>query len=174
MSERVASITMVVNRKGREVQPIRILVDADACPVKQIIESIARKSMLQVIWVASIEHNIDSHYGQVLVVDHAPEAADLCIVNHTQLHDIVVTQDLGLASLVLAKGARALTPSGKVLDENNMDALLAQRYINKKARRQGYRIGRTAARTAKDDQKFKQALLDLIDENYHEINGHMH
>jgi uncharacterized protein YaiI (UPF0178 family) len=164
----VAQITTVAHRKGREVQPIRILVDADACPVKQIIESVARNSKLQVIWVASIEHNIDSNYGQVLVVDHAPEAADLCIVNNTQPHDIVVTQDLGLASLVLAKGAQALTPSGKVLDENNMDALLAQRYINKKARRQGYRIGRMAARTALDDREFKQALLDLIDGNDHE------
>ena len=150
------------------MQQIRILVDADACPVKQIIESVARKSNLQVIWVASIEHNIDCHHGQVLVVDHAPEAADICIVNNTQPHDIVVTQDLGLASLVLAKGAQALTPFGKVLDENNMDALLAQRYINKKARRQGYRIGRTAARTAQDDRNFKQALLELVDENYPE------
>jgi uncharacterized protein YaiI (UPF0178 family) len=147
------------------VQPIKILVDADACPVKHIIESVARASSVQVIWVASIEHNIVSQYGQVLVVDHAPEAADLCIINHTRPRDIVVTQDIGLASLVLAKGARALTPNGKVLDEKNIDSLLAQRYINKKARRQGYRIGKIAARTTQDDHRFKQALLDLIDQN---------
>jgi uncharacterized protein YaiI (UPF0178 family) len=143
---------------------MKIMVDADACPVKGIIESIAMKYLVQVIWVASIEHNIDSQYGQTIKVDHASEAADLYIVNHVQPYDIVITQDLGLASLVLAKGVRALTPSGKVLNDNSMEALLAQRYINKKARRQGYRIGKTAPRTTQDDHRFRQALLKLLNE----------
>lgn len=143
---------------------MKIMVDADACPVKEIIESLAIKYLVQVIWVANIEHNIDSQYGQVIKVDHAPEAADLYIINHIQPYDIVITQDMGLASLILAKGARAITPLGKILNENSMEALLAQRYINKKARRQGYRIGRTAARTTQDDHHFRQALLELLNE----------
>lgn len=145
---------------------MKILVDADACPVKQIIEAVASSMDIEVIWVASIEHNIHNQYGKVIKVDHAPEAADLFIVNHVRRRDIVVTQDLGLASLVLAKGAQPITPSGRVLLEEGMESLLDQRYINKKARRQGYRVGRTAARTSQDDLHFKQALLDLINSSY--------
>ncbi|HOQ08837.1 MAG TPA: DUF188 domain-containing protein [Syntrophomonadaceae bacterium] len=141
---------------------MRILVDADACPVMNIIQSIASTFGIQVIWVASIDHNIHSQYGKVITVDHAPEAVDLYIVNHTVPGDIVVTQDLGLASLVLAKGAQPLTPLGRILHEEDMDNILYQRYINKKARRQGYHIGKTTARTDQDDQRFKQALLGLI------------
>lgn len=141
-------------------------MDADACPVKQIIESVASAQGTEVIWVASIEHNIHSQYGQVITVDNAPEAADLFIVNHTKPGDIVVTQDLGLAALVLAKGAKPLTPSGDVLHEEGMEILLDQRYVNKKARRQGYHIGKTAARTAHDDLRFKKALLDLLNTSY--------
>lgn len=149
---------------------MKILVDADACPVKQIIESVASAFSIQVIWVASIEHNIHSQYGQVIMVDHAPEAADICILNHIESGDIVVTQDIGLASLVLAKRAQPLSPSGWVWHEENMEDLLYQRYINKKARRQGYHIGKTAARTNQDDHRFKQALLDLINGNVDNIN----
>lgn len=145
---------------------MKILVDADACPVKQIIESVASALKTEVIWVASIEHNTHSQYGQVIRVDNAPEAADLFIINHTEPGDIVVTQDLGLASLVLAKGAQPITPSGSILHEEGMENLLYQRYINKKARRQGYHIGKTAARTNLDDQRFKKALLDLIKGSY--------
>ncbi len=143
---------------------MKIMVDADACPVKEIIETLAIKYSIQVIWVASIEHNIENKYGQVIQVDHAPEAADLYIVNHIQPYDIVITQDLGLASLVAAKGARALTPLGKVLHESNIDTLLSQRFMNTKARRQGYRIGKTAARTSQDDYHFTQALRELLKE----------
>lgn len=162
---------MVILHKSMVRGPImRILVDADACPVKQTIETVASALGIQVIWVASIEHNIHSQYGQVIMVDHAPEAADLFIINHIMLGDIVVTQDLGLASLVLAKGAQPISPSGRVWHEEGMEILLYQRYINKKARQQGYHIGKTAARNNQDDQRFKQALLDLINAGYSQNN----
>lgn len=144
---------------------MKILVDADACPVKDIITEVAQKQQIPVIWVASIEHNIQSQYGQIIVVDHEPEAADLYIVNHTDPNDIVITQDLGLASLVLVRGARALTPSGTDLGEKNIEALLTQRYLNKKARSQGYRIGRTRSRTPEDNRRFRQVLISTLIKN---------
>lgn len=137
---------------------MKIIVDADACPVKAIIEQLAQDFHVPLVLVASIEHRITSGYGQVVVVDHEPEAADLYIVNHTGRDDIVVTQDLGLAALVLARGAIAITPTGYTPDANKMDTLLNERYINKKARRQGYRIGRTRPRSHEDDKRFADEL----------------
>lgn len=141
---------------------MKILVDGDACPVKEIVEEVAGRFSIPVIVVASYQHRIQSEYSQVVVVDHQPEAADLYIVNHTARHDIVVTQDLGLAALILAKGGRPITSSGHQLKEENMDALLAQRYIHKKSRRQGYRIGKTPPRTRQDDQRFQKLLTRLL------------
>lgn len=137
---------------------MKIIVDADACPVKAIIEQMAQDFQVPLVLVASIEHRITSRYAQVVVVDHEPEAADLYIVNHTEKNDVVVTQDLGLASLVMARGAIAITPTGYTLSESKMDTLLNERYINKKARRQGYRIGKTRPRSHEDDKRFADEL----------------
>lgn len=144
---------------------MKILVDADACPVKDLIEKLARQYELQVIMIANINHDISSDYSEVVIVDGASQAADMAIVNRTTSGDIIVTQDYGLASMVLGKRALAISPSGKIYDDNNIDGLLMQRFVNYKARKAGLRINGPGKRTTDDDQRFTKNLTRLIEDH---------
>jgi len=141
---------------------MRVLVDADACPVKDIIEKTAQAWGLEVIMFCNPNHIIESSYAQVIMVDFAPEAVDLAIVNRTQAGDIVVTQDYGLASLILAKQAYAIHPDGKIYDSGNINTLLTQRYLNSRARRAGLRISSSPKRSVAQDQRFARNLIKLL------------
>lgn len=93
---------------------MRIFVDADVCPVKQEIMSIALKFHFNVHFVASYNHLSDKKYGgDWTFVDTGKEAVDLYIVNHVKKDDVVVTQDIGLAGILLKKGVHVITPRGK-------------------------------------------------------------
>lgn len=143
---------------------MKILVDADACPVKIIIEKVARENDLELILVSNINHVITSDYGEVVVVDSEAQAADMAIVNRTRSGDIVVTQDYGLASMALAKGGRAIHPLGQEFTANNIEGLLLQRFINQKARRAGVRIGGPRKRNAEDNSLFEARLQQIVHE----------
>lgn len=144
---------------------MKIIVDADACPVKGIIEELAADAGLEVIMVSNYHHMIKSNYAQVVVVDGSSQSADLNIANQAQKDDIVVTQDYGLAALVLAKKARCIHPQGQIYSPDNIDGLLGQRYANQKARRAGKRITNPRKRQTQDDIRFKKNLARLIDKN---------
>lgn len=146
---------------------MKILVDADACPVKQIIESIAARHGLEVMMVSNLNHCIQSQYAQVVVVDGASQAADIAIINMVQPGDIVITQDYGLASMALAKGSYALDPMGKIYTAENIDRLLLSRFLNQKARRAGERTKGPRKRGRPDDNRFAGSLEQLILGNIH-------
>lgn len=146
---------------------MKILVDADACPVKEIIESIAARHGLEVIMVSNLNHCIQSQYAEVVVVDGASQAADIAIINMVHPGDIVVTQDYGLASMALAKGSYALDPMGKIYTAENIDRLLLSRFLNQKARRAGERTKGPRKRVRPDDNRFARSLEQLILENIH-------
>lgn len=142
---------------------MKILVDADACPVKDIIEDIAGNYSLQVIMISNPSHNIRSSYSDIIMVDGGAEAVDIAVVNRSKAGDIVVTQDYGLASMVLGKGAAAINPSGKIYTMENIDGLLMQRYLNYKARKVGLKTINPRKRSAKDDQRFTRNFTELIE-----------
>lgn len=144
---------------------MKILVDADACPVKNIIEEVAGQFSLEVIMVSNINHLIESQYASVVVVDGASQSADIAIINLARPGDVVVTQDYGLASMVMAKGTRALTPGGKIYTDENIDRLLLSRFLNQKARRAGERIKGPRKRAGQDDRKFATSLQQIIEQN---------
>lgn len=141
---------------------MKILVDADACPVKDIVEMIARQQGIAVTMFSNPHHLISSDYAGVVIVDSAPEAVDLAIINQTRAGDIVVSQDYGLASLVLARGAYAIHPDGRIYDSANIDTLLTQRYVNARARRAGQRVSGPPKRGSAQDERFKKNLLQLL------------
>ncbi len=143
---------------------MRILVDADACPVKEIIEDIAREHSIELIMVSNINHFIRSDYAQVVMVDGADQSADIYIINLCQKRDIVITQDYGLASMVLAKGSYAMDSLGRRFSPYNIEGLLMQRYVNQKARRAGERITGPKKRQLADNSRFMRNLLQLIQE----------
>ncbi len=78
----------------------------------------------------------------------------MAIINEAGKSDIVVTQDYGLASLVLAKGAKAIHPSGRIFDDNNIDMLLMDRHLAAKSRKAGERVARHRKRERSDDFSF--------------------
>lgn len=144
---------------------MRILVDADACPVKDIIEEVAKNYEMEVIMICNPNHVLQSSYSEIVVVDGNSQAADIAIINRTTKGDLVITQDYGLASLVLAKHALAIHPSGKVYDPENIEGLLMQRFVNQKARQAGLRTVNPKKRKASDNENFRFHFVRILNDH---------
>ncbi len=141
---------------------MKILVDADACPVKDIIEYIAREYGLAVVMVIDTSHILSSDYSEVVMVSKAPDAVDFALINRTRKGDIVVTQDYGVAAMALGRGAYAIHPGGKLFTDNNIEILLMERDIAKQCRRAGERVaGHAKKRTTADNEHFAAAFTRL-------------
>ena len=141
---------------------MRILVDADACPVKDQIARLAKKRGIAVVMVIDNTHVLSDGYSTVITVDKARDSADIKLANLMERGDVVVTQDFGVAAMALGKGARALNQNGMVYDSGNMDRLLFERHLGQKVRRAGGRTGTIKKRTAADDEAFSHALETLL------------
>lgn len=132
-----------------------VLVDADACPVKEEVQDLADKYGIQVKYVASYAHyHQNNDRNQWKFVDSDKESADICIVNSSKKGDCVVTQDMGLAASIIPKGVYAITPRGKVIKEEDLDSILFFRYVSSKARRGGERTRGPKKFTELDRQHF--------------------
>ena len=143
---------------------MKILVDADACPVKEIIEGIAAGYGVPVMMLIDTSHMLTSDYSEIILVSKAPDAVDFALINRTDGGDIVVTQDYGVAAMALGKGAYAIHPNGKLYTDRNIDVLLLERDIAKQQRRAGERIGgHTKKRTSADDDRFAIAFRSLCE-----------
>jgi len=141
---------------------MKILVDADACPVKEIIEDIAVKWKLPVIMLTDTSHILTSDYSEIILVSKAPDAVDFALINRTSKGDIVVTQDYGVAAMALGRGAYAIHPGGKIYTDNNIEVMLMERDIAKQCRRAGERIkGHASKRTTADDANFIASFTKL-------------
>ena len=141
---------------------MKILVDADACPVKEIILEIAKKFDIPVTMVTDTSHIMNNMPCETITVDKGHDSADLAIANRTSKGDIAVTQDYGLACLLMAKGAHIVNQNGFIYTDDNIDELLMRRHVSAKQRRSGKRCGKIKARTAEDDERFRNCLEKLI------------
>ena len=110
---------------------MKILVDADACPVKEIIERVGKENNIPVIMIIDTSHILKSDYSEILTVSKAPDAVDLALINKTEAYDIVVTGDYGVAALALGKGAYGIHHSGKIYTNENIELMLFERHISK-------------------------------------------
>lgn len=140
----------------------RILVDGDGCPVIDITVRVARQHGCDLIIFTNYSHRVEVNYGEVKKVDVASQAVDMKIANAAEEGDIVVTQDYGLAALVLGKGAVVLNNSGSRFTQDNIDNLLAKRHHYAKLRRAGRRHPNQSKRSITEDKKFKLALKQAI------------
>lgn len=114
-----------------------VYVDADACPVTRIVEKIAKVHLVPVVLLCDTNHTLSSDYSEVRVIGSGTDAVDIALINLCRRGDVVVTQDYGVAALALGKGARAIHQSGRWYTDENIDALLTERHLAKKARRSG-------------------------------------
>ncbi len=142
---------------------MRIVVDGDACPTKDIIESIASQYSIEVIMIFDTAHQYESDYSTVIIVDKGSDSVDKKIIEIIKNGDIIVTQDYGLASLVLSKGARALNQYGLIYDNSNIDSLLHQRYLSANLRKHRHRTANQKKRVALDDINFEKSLKSMVD-----------
>ncbi|MBQ3568269.1 MAG: DUF188 domain-containing protein, partial [Anaerotignum sp.] len=100
----------------------------------------------------------------VITVDQGADSADLAIANRTQADDICITQDYGLASLLLAKKATVLHHNGFFYTQENIDRMLFERHLSREMRRQKKSRGsHVRKRTKEDDEIFLHALERAIE-----------
>ena len=114
---------------------MKILVDADVCPVVSIVERVAEKYGIPVVLLCDTNHVLQSEYSEVKVIGAGADAVDFALVGLCQKGDLVVTQDYGVAAMILGKGAYGIHQSGKWYTDKNIDRMLMERHISKKVRR---------------------------------------
>ena len=143
---------------------MQILVDADACPVVSIVERVAKEHNLPVTLLCDTNHVLSSDYSEVIVVGAGADAVDYKLISICHKGDIVVSQDYGVAAMALGKGAYAIHQSGKWYTDENIDRMLMERHLNKKARRSSSKnhIKGTRKRTNEDDERFAQSFEKLV------------
>ena len=144
----------------------RVLVDADACPVVRLVEEIARKHGLPVTLLCDTNHLLFSEYSEVKIISAGADAVDFALVNLCRRGDIVVTQDYGVAAMALGRGARAIHQSGMLYTDENIDRLLMERHLAKKARmsKSKHHLKGPKKRTKEDDDRFARAFEALLTE----------
>ena len=143
---------------------MKILVDADACPVVTIVEEIAEKYGIPVILLCDTNHVLRSEYSEIKIIGAGADAVDFALVGICEKGDLVVTQDYGVAAMIMGKGAYGIHQSGKWYTNENIDQMLIERHLSKKARRSKskHHIKGPAKRTAEDDRRFRESLEQLI------------
>lgn len=141
---------------------MEIYVDADACPVKEIIVNIAKKNTIPVTMLIDTSHVLNDGYSKIITVEQGRDSVDIKLINLVKKGDIVVTQDFGVAAMALGRGAFALNQNGLIYSNNNMDRLLFERHLGQKIRRSGGKTGTIKKRTKDNDIDFEKALLSLI------------
>ncbi len=143
---------------------MKILIDGDACPVIKQTERIAKERGVQVVIICDNSHVMKSDYSEIIVVDKGMDAVDFAIIQKGNVGDIVVTQDYGVAAMVLGKGLYAIHQSGKLYTNENIDTMLFERHMAKKARRSSRNHSRgPKKRTAYDDELFEASFRKLLD-----------
>ena len=143
---------------------MQIYIDADACPVVGIVEKIAEKYKIPVTLLCDTNHVLSSDHSEEIVVGAGADAVDYKLISICHKGDIVVTQDYGVAAMALGKGAYAIHQSGKWYTDDNIDQMLLERHLNKKARRSSHKnhIKGPKKRTQEDDERFAQSFEKLI------------
>ena len=142
---------------------MRILVDADACPVVEGIIKAGERYHISVVLFHDTAHEYRHRNVENVMVSKGADSADFALVNRVCAGDIVVTQDYGLAAMCLARGAFPLRQDGFAYTQENIDGLLFMRYASEKARENRERTRGPHKRTDREDREFFQSLCSLIE-----------
>ena len=156
-----------------------LFIDADACPVTREALQAARKAQIPCVIAGDSGHNLlkhvrrddpteptDGFWVRVLQVGQGKDSADFAIVCELEEGDIVVTQDFGLASMALGRGAAAIGVRGQLYDRRTIDALMLVRHAEQVERRSSKHAkiqgDRHPAFSAEDRERFVRNLEELI------------
>lgn len=143
---------------------MRVLIDADACPVVRVAEQCAKKRGIPVTLLCDTNHVMTTDYSEVRVIGAGADAVDFALVNLCRRGDVVITQDYGVAAMALSRGAYCIHQSGREYTNDNIDALLGERHLAKEARRASakHHLKGPRKRTPEDDERFRIAFDALL------------
>lgn len=143
---------------------MKIYVDADASPVVCIVEKLARKYEIPCILLCDTNHVLSSDYSEVVIVGAGADAVDFKLISLLSRGDICVSQDYGVAAMALGKGCFAIHQSGKWYTNENIDQMLMERHLAKKARRstKKHHMKGPSKRTPEDDKRFEESFEKMI------------
>lgn len=147
---------------------MKILVDADACPVKDIVIEEAQKQNFEVKLVRSFSHFSTEEYPngiESVFVDTGADSVDYRIIQMATPGDLIITQDYGLAALGLGKNCIVIHHLGYEFTSKNIDELLSKRHTNAKLRRSGKKTKGPKKFTEEDRQNFRKLLYSILVKN---------
>ncbi|HIZ83267.1 MAG TPA: DUF188 domain-containing protein [Firmicutes bacterium] len=142
---------------------MRILIDADGCPVVNLALEAGRRRGVPVLLFCDTAHIFSREGAETITVSKGADSVDFALVGRLQPGDIVVTQDYGLAAMCLAKGGRPVSQDGLLFTPDNMDGLLQSRYETKRILAAGGRVKGPKKRRSEQDDAFRQALERLLE-----------
>jgi len=143
-------------------QNMRLLIDADGCPVVDICVRLAVSHSVECLILCDTSHHFEKAGAVTMTFSKGADSVDFALVNMLVPGDIVVTQDYGLAAMCLARGAAAVSQDGMEYTDDNIDALLLARQTAGKIRRGGGRLKGPAKRRPEQDTAFEQKLGELL------------
>ena len=141
---------------------MQILIDADGCPVVDITVRLSQQFGITCLILCDTAHAFQRPGAETLVFDKGADSVDFSLVNRVAPGDIVITQDYGLASMCLSRGARILHQDGWEYTQDNIDALLLVRHESRKHRAAGGRMKGTKKRTQAQNDSFEAGLRALL------------
>lgn len=151
---------------------MKVLIDADACPVVDIAVGLCGKYKVECLLLCDTAHELYRDGAITMVFDKGADSVDYALANRVEVGDVVITQDYGLASMCLARGARVLHQDGWEYTQYNIDALLFQRHAAREYRNAGGRTKGPSKRKGTQDWAFSAAFEKLLvqeGENYGEL-----
>ncbi len=141
----------------------KIIIDADACPVKEEVYRVAVRYSLRVILVANSRMQAPAEdWLEQVVVPGGFDAADDWIAENVAQNDIVIAGDIPLVSRCLKKGARVISPRGRIFTEDSIGEALATRNLLSYLREMGTMIGGPEPFEKRDRSRFLQSLDNVI------------
>ncbi len=141
----------------------KIIIDADACPVKEEVYRVAMRYGLKVTLVANSRMRVPAvDWLEQVVVSGGFDAADDWIAENAAENDIVIAGDIPLVSRCLKKGARVISPRGQVFTEDSIGEALATRNLLSHLREMGTMLGGPAPFEKRDRSRFLQSLDNVI------------
>ena len=139
--------------------PLQILVDGDACPVKEEVYKVAWRMEIPVILVANSYLRIPDHpLISRVVVGSEMDAADDHIAELSNAHSLVVTADILLADRCIKAGATVLSPTGKPFTASSIGAAVATPAIMADLRAGGENVGSNPPFSKADRSRFLSAM----------------
>lgn len=129
-----------------------------------IVEKLAKKYEVPCTLLCDTNHVLSSDFSEIVIVGAGADAVDFKLISLLKRGDICVSQDYGVAAMALGKGCFAIHQSGRWYTNENIDQMLMERHLAKKARRSSKKnhLKGPAKRTPEDDQRFEESFEKMI------------